>query len=151
MTSQTAMQITSIADVKPWVVPISPTQNKCIVNFRAQVNGEWITDEGENVGTVTEALIRGVAENAASGCQCAVEPGVPTRSGGSLGLVLGMALAGGFAARRRARHSRARAVATAARALAALGFIAAVGMAPGCSCSSEDTVKATGCRARGTG
>ncbi len=106
-------------------------------------------DEGENVGTVTEALIRGVAENAASGCQCAVEPGVPTRSGGALGLVLGMALAGGFAARRRARHSRARAVATAARALAALGFIAAVGMAPGCSCSSEDTVEATGCRARG--
>jgi hypothetical protein len=59
MTSQTAMQITSIADVKPWVVPISPTQNKCIVNFRAQVNGEWITAEGENVGprSLSEALL----------------------------------------------------------------------------------------------
>ena len=53
MTSQTAIQITNVADVKPWVVPVSPTQNKCIVNFRAQVNGEWITVEGENVGPKT--------------------------------------------------------------------------------------------------
>ena len=59
MTSQTAIQITNVADVRPWVVPVSPTQNKCIVNFRAQVNGEWITVEGENVGpkTVSEALL----------------------------------------------------------------------------------------------
>ena len=59
MTNQTAIQITNVADVRPWVVPISPTQNKCIVNFRAQVNGEWITVEGENVGpkTVSEALL----------------------------------------------------------------------------------------------
>jgi hypothetical protein len=59
MTNQTAVQITNVADVRPWVVPISPTQNKCIVNFRAQVNGEWITVEGENVGpkTVSEALL----------------------------------------------------------------------------------------------
>lgn len=59
MTNQTAIQITNVADVTPWVVPISPTQNKCIVNFRAQVNGEWITVEGENVGpkTVSEALL----------------------------------------------------------------------------------------------
>ena len=59
ITNQTAIQITSIADVKPWVVPISPTQNKCIVNFRAQVNGEWITAEGENVGpkSLSEALL----------------------------------------------------------------------------------------------
>jgi len=59
MTNQTAIQITNVADVTPWVVPVSPTQNKCIVNFRAQVNGEWITVEGENVGpkTVSEALL----------------------------------------------------------------------------------------------
>jgi len=59
MTNQTAVQITNVTDVTPWVVPISPTQNKCIVNFRAQVNGEWITVEGENVGpkTVSEALL----------------------------------------------------------------------------------------------
>jgi len=50
MTNQTSVNITSIADVQPLVVPISPTQNKCIVNFRAQVNGQWITAEGENVG-----------------------------------------------------------------------------------------------------
>jgi hypothetical protein len=59
MTNQTAVQISNVADVRPWVVPISPTQNKCIVNFRAQVNGEWITVEGENIGpkTVSEALL----------------------------------------------------------------------------------------------
>jgi len=59
MTSQTAMSITSIADVQPLVVPISATQNKCIVNFRAQVNGQWITAEGESVGprSLSEALL----------------------------------------------------------------------------------------------
>jgi hypothetical protein len=59
MTSQTAIQITAVADVTPWIVPVSPTQNKCIVNFRAQVNGEWITVEGENVGpkTLSESLL----------------------------------------------------------------------------------------------
>jgi hypothetical protein len=59
MTAQTAMSITSIADIQPLVVPISATQNKCIVNFRAQVNGQWITAEGENVGpkTQSEALL----------------------------------------------------------------------------------------------
>ena len=50
VTNQTAMSITDIADVDPFVVPISPTQNKCIVMFRAQVNGTWITAEGEQVG-----------------------------------------------------------------------------------------------------
>jgi hypothetical protein len=50
MTNQTAVKITSIADVQPMVVPISATQNKCIVTFRAQVDGEWITAEGESVG-----------------------------------------------------------------------------------------------------
>ena len=53
MTNQTSISITSIADVQPLVVPISPTQNKCIVNFRAQINGQWITAEGENVGPKT--------------------------------------------------------------------------------------------------
>lgn len=59
MTNQTAVQIAAITDVKPWVVPISPTHNKCIVNFRAQVNGEWISAEGENVGpkSLSEALL----------------------------------------------------------------------------------------------
>jgi hypothetical protein len=59
MTNQTTMSITSIADVQPLVVPISATQNKCIVNFRAQVNGQWITAEGESVGpkSLSEALL----------------------------------------------------------------------------------------------
>ena len=50
VTNQTAMSITSIADAEPLVVPVSATQQKCIVNFRAQVNGKWITAEGERVG-----------------------------------------------------------------------------------------------------
>jgi hypothetical protein len=50
VTNQTAMTIEAIADVDPFVVPISPTQNKCIVNFRAQINGKWITAEGERIG-----------------------------------------------------------------------------------------------------
>ena len=51
MTNHTAVKITSITDVQPMVVPISATQNKCIVNFRAQVDGAWITAEGESVGS----------------------------------------------------------------------------------------------------
>jgi hypothetical protein len=50
VTNQTTMSITAVADVEPLVVPISFTQNKCIVMFRAQVNGQWITAEGEKVG-----------------------------------------------------------------------------------------------------
>jgi len=50
MTTQTKMSIVAIADVEPLMVPISFTQNKCIVSFRAQVNGRWITAEGEKVG-----------------------------------------------------------------------------------------------------
>jgi hypothetical protein len=50
VTNQTTMSITAVADIDPFVVPISPTQNKCIVMFRAQVNGEWITVEGERIG-----------------------------------------------------------------------------------------------------
>ena len=50
MTSLASMSITSIADMDPMVVPISPTHNKCLVSFRAQVNGGWITVEAEKVG-----------------------------------------------------------------------------------------------------
>lgn len=50
VTNQTSMSITAVVDVDPFVVPISPTQNKCIVTFRAQVNGTWITAEGEKIG-----------------------------------------------------------------------------------------------------
>ena len=50
VTNQTTMSITAVADVDPFVIPVSPTHNKCIVTFRAQVNGNWITAEGEKVG-----------------------------------------------------------------------------------------------------
>jgi hypothetical protein len=57
VTNQTAMNVTSIADVEPLVVPISATQNKCIVMFRAQVNGKWITAEGEKIGPKTPSTL----------------------------------------------------------------------------------------------
>lgn len=50
VTNQTKMSVVAIADVQPLFVPISATQNKCFVTFRAQVNGEWITAESERVG-----------------------------------------------------------------------------------------------------
>lgn len=53
VTNQTTMSIVAVADVEPLVVPISATQNKCFVTFRAQVNGEWITAESEKVGPRT--------------------------------------------------------------------------------------------------
>lgn len=55
MTNQTTMSITAVADVQPLVVPISATQNKCFITFRAQVNGEWITAESERVGPRTQS------------------------------------------------------------------------------------------------
>ena len=65
ITNQTTISITSVADVQPLVVPVSATHNKCIVTFRAQVNGQWITAEGENTGlkTISEAaLCRGAMD-----------------------------------------------------------------------------------------
>lgn len=65
ITNQTTINIANIADVQPLVVPISATHNKCIVNFRAQVNGQWITAEGENTGPKTmseKALCRGAMD-----------------------------------------------------------------------------------------
>ncbi|MBM4357128.1 MAG: hypothetical protein FJ096_03375 [Deltaproteobacteria bacterium] len=123
-------------------------------------------DEGENVATVTQSLIRGQAEASGSGCQCAVEPGANLSDRGGLGLLLGITLAGGLALRRsrgdarRALASRSlhAASADARRALAsrslhaasAIGFVLMVGAAPGCSCSEDAGVPpATGCRARG--
>lgn len=50
MTNQSRASISAIADVEPIVVPISDTQNKCLVSFRAQVNNNWITAEGSSVG-----------------------------------------------------------------------------------------------------
>ena len=43
-------QMIAIANIQKTIVPISETQNKCIVNFRAQLNGAWHTIEGEAVG-----------------------------------------------------------------------------------------------------
>jgi hypothetical protein len=51
ITNQTTVKITTVADVQHLVVPVSPTQNKCIVTFRALVNDAWIDAEGESVGS----------------------------------------------------------------------------------------------------
>ena len=66
MSSQTRASITAIADVDPFVVPISATQNKCIVNYRAQVNGNWVTVEGTSIGAKSlseEELCRGAIDS----------------------------------------------------------------------------------------
>ena len=67
MTAQTSINITAITDMQPLVVPISATQIKCIVNFRAQVNGRWISAEGESTGP------RNVSESTL--CQGAMDQG----------------------------------------------------------------------------
>lgn len=66
VTNQTRASITAIADVQPLVVPISATQNKCIVNYRAQVNGNWVSVEGTSVGSRSlseEELCRGAIDS----------------------------------------------------------------------------------------
>jgi hypothetical protein len=66
MNNQTRASITSIADVEPLVVPISFTQNKCIVTYRAQVNGKWVTVEGTSIGAKSlsdEELCRGAIDS----------------------------------------------------------------------------------------
>ena len=55
MSNQTRMSITAIADIDPFVIPISPTDQKCMVNFRAQVNNQWITGYAEATGPKTES------------------------------------------------------------------------------------------------
>lgn len=47
MTAQQKTAITRITDIQNLAVPVSPTHHKCIVTFRAQINGEWVTGEGE--------------------------------------------------------------------------------------------------------
>ena len=66
MTNQTRASITSITDIEPLVVPISSTQNKCIVTYRAQVNNKWVTVEGTSVGAKSlseEELCRGAIDS----------------------------------------------------------------------------------------
>lgn len=51
MTTQQKATITRTTDIDTLVVPISATQNKCIVSYRALINGTWHNIEGENVGS----------------------------------------------------------------------------------------------------
>lgn len=50
MSAQASASISRVADVQPLVVPISATQNKCFVTYRALINDQWHTLEGESVG-----------------------------------------------------------------------------------------------------
>jgi len=56
ITNQNTIKITSITNIQRTVVPMPKNQNKCIVNFRAQVNDTWLTIEGENIGINTDSL-----------------------------------------------------------------------------------------------
>lgn len=57
MTAQQQSRISRITDVQNLAVPVSATHHKCIVTFRAQIDGEWVTGEGEHTAprTVAEA------------------------------------------------------------------------------------------------
>jgi hypothetical protein len=57
MTTQQQTSITRITDVQNLAVPISPTHHKCIVTFRAQINGEWVSGEGEH--TAPRSVLEG--------------------------------------------------------------------------------------------
>jgi len=50
VTSRSSLAISHITDVESWVVPVSAAEKKCMVTFRAQVNGQWITAESEKTG-----------------------------------------------------------------------------------------------------
>lgn len=57
MTTKQQAQISRITDVQTLAVPVSTTHHKCIVTFRAQINNEWFTGEGEKTGprSITES------------------------------------------------------------------------------------------------
>jgi hypothetical protein len=57
MTTQQQARIARITDVQTLAVPISATHHKCIVTFRAQIDNEWVSGEGEKSGpkSMTEA------------------------------------------------------------------------------------------------
>ncbi len=110
-------------------------------------------DEGENIGTVTEPLIRGQEDTTGAGCQCNT-PGSAAPSGwlGLLGLG-SLAAALGFRrtrARARARnHPRARG-SLARHVAAGLALLLVGGAAPGCHCSAADqNAGPNDCRHRG--
>jgi len=48
MTKQQQASIVKIADVQTLAVPVSATHHKCIVTFRAQIDNQWVTGEGEH-------------------------------------------------------------------------------------------------------
>lgn len=51
MTKQQHAQIVRITDVQTLAVPVSATQHKCIATFRAQIDNEWVTGEGEHTAS----------------------------------------------------------------------------------------------------
>lgn len=67
MTKQQQAKITRITDVQNLAVPISATHHKCITTFRAQIDNEWVTGEGEYVA------VRSVPESEV--CQRALDSG----------------------------------------------------------------------------
>lgn len=56
MTTQQQANIARITDVQTLAVPVSNTHHKCIVTFRALIDNEWISGEGEKTAprTVSE-------------------------------------------------------------------------------------------------
>ncbi len=112
-----------------------PYQEATLVQVEAK-------DEGENVGTVTQALIRGQGTGG-TGCQCTLEPGARPTS--LLGWLAGAIAVGGVALRRRKRAARGL-----MKGAGMAAFLVLLGSAPGCSCSGDAQVPtADDCRGRG--
>jgi hypothetical protein len=66
MSGQQKTTITRTTDIETLVVPVSATQNKCIVSYRALIDGTWHNIEGENVGARTlseQELCRGAMDS----------------------------------------------------------------------------------------
>ncbi len=53
MTTKQKSQIARITDVQTLAVPVSTTHHKCIVTFRAQIDDQWFTGEGEKTAPRT--------------------------------------------------------------------------------------------------
>ncbi|MBW2523093.1 MAG: hypothetical protein JRI23_02905 [Deltaproteobacteria bacterium] len=108
-------------------------------------------DEEGNVGTASQALIRGRVPGGDGSCQCRTVRRGTDPTGAAAGWLAAVLLALVVGVRRRRNdggraHSKARAASRAV--LGALSVVLALGMASGCACDEEEST-AAGCRGRG--
>lgn len=141
-------------DWSPWSAWRDGTQIEPIDPGPADVIEIEAQDEEGNVGTASQALIRGRVPAGEGSCQCRTLR--RRSSGGAAAGWLAVSLLAASVAIRRGRRSasrrpkgsRRRAADIGGAALGALGVVLAMGMASGCSCD-EESQTLPGCRGRG--